>query len=509
MSGTSGSSTDADNLQEKVVRGATWMVALRLCDRVLGLASLFVLARLLNPADFGLVALVNALIGLLGLMAAFGLETALVRDPRAGRPHFDTVFTFHVIFAVVMAVLLLALASPTAHFYGDPRIAGVVAALACARLIGGFENIGLVQFRKELRFDKEFRFTIGKRILTTVAVTLPLAFYLRDYRALVAGALAASIVGVALSYYLHPYRPRFTLTAARELFGFSRWMFATNLVGFAYARAADFIIGKLLGPGALGIFSLSKEIATLPSSELAAPMQRAVFSGYARLSGDIPALRHAYLRVVAILSAVVIPAGLGLCLLASPLVHLFLGSKWLDAIPIVRILAIEGILVVGLSSAHYVYLTLGTPQKLTTVLAMHAGVAITLMLLLMPTYGLVGAATAWIAASVASMPINFRILSQALEMRWASIWQTMRRPVIATWVMALCVLLLQSTWELAATPMYIAAQIAASIALGVLSYAAAILALWRLSGRPNGPERLAIDRARLLLPAVMRLVGRH
>ncbi|RPI46364.1 MAG: lipopolysaccharide biosynthesis protein [Betaproteobacteria bacterium] len=494
------SAQHVDSLREKVVRGATWMVALRLCDRLFGLASLFVLARLLVPEDFGVIALVNALIGLLGLMGAFGLETALVRSRDAGKPQFDTVFTFRAMFGLAMALVLAAVAKPAADFYGDPRVTNVVLALACARLIGAFENVGLVYFRKDLAFDKEFRFVFCKRILVTLAVTLPLAFYLRDYRALVAGTLAGSVVGVALSYYLHPYRPSFGLPAWRELFGFSKWMLATNLVGFAYSRAADFIIGRLLGAGALGVFSLSKEISVLPSSELAAPMQRAAFSGYARLSGDVVALRQAYLRVVSVLSSVVIPAGAGLCLLAAPLVHLFLGDRWLDAIPVVQILAVEGILVVGLSSAHYIYLTLGTPQKLTSVLALHAGVSITLMLILIPAHGLVGAATAWIGASVVAMPINLGILSRALQMRGVRIWEATWRPIISTCIMALSVLVLESVWTPGATPIASAAHLAASVALGVATYAAATTWLWWLAGRPDGPERLVIDRARVLLP---------
>src|SRR5262245_38136097 len=98
------------SLGDKVVRGAAWMLAVRLCDRLIGLVSLFVLARLLVPADFGVIALVNALIVLIGLMGAFGFDTALVQNPNASKAHFDTVFTFNVMFGVAMAIVLVALA---------------------------------------------------------------------------------------------------------------------------------------------------------------------------------------------------------------------------------------------------------------------------------------------------------------------------------------------------------------------------------------------------------------
>jgi len=480
------------------------MVALRLSDRAIGLVSLFVLARLLIPADFGLVALANSMIALIALMGGFGFETALIQNQRAEKAHFDTVFTFNVLFGLAMAAALAALAKPTAQFYEDDRIVNVVLVLACARLIAAFQNVGLVYFRKDLAFDKEFRFVFFRRVLVTFAVTLPLAFYFRDYRALVVGTLVGSVVGLVLSYYLHPYRPSFGLRAWRELFGFSKWMLATNVVRVVSGRAADFIIGRLAGVGALGIFSLSREIAMLPSSELAAPMNRAVFSGYARLSDDLAALRQGYLKVVSVLSLVVLPAGVGLCLVASPMVHLLLGQKWLEAIPIIRILAVEGVLVVGLSTAHYIYLSIGQPQKLTGVLGMQAVVSIALMLILIPRYGLVGAALARIAASILTAPINLKIVARVLEMPLLNVFIAVRRPLMATAMMSVAVLLLQSAWTSVVTPAALAAHLAASVLLGMCAYALAIFCLWHIAGHPDGAERFILQRVQSLSPKLRR-----
>jgi O-antigen/teichoic acid export membrane protein len=364
--------------------------------------------------------------------------------------------------------------------------------------------VGLVYFRKDLAFDKEFRFVFFRRVLVTFVVTLPLAFYFRDYRALVIGTLVGSVVGLVLSYYLHPYRPSFGLRAWRELFGFSKWMLATSVVGVVSGRAADFIIGRLAGIGALGVFSLSREIAMLPSSELAAPMNRAVFSGYARLSGDIAALRQGYLKVVSVLSLVVLPAGVGLCLVASPVVHLLLGQKWLEAIPIIRILAIEGVLVVGLSTAHYIYLAIGQPEKLTKVLAMQAVVSITLMLAMIPKFGLVGASLARVAASIVTAPINLKIVARALEMPLLNVVVAVRRALMATAVMSIAVLLLQSVWASVVTPAALVVHLAASVLLGMCTYALAILCLWNIAGRPDGAERFVLQRVQSLFLKLRR-----
>ena len=113
-----------------------------LADHAIGLISLSVLARLLIPAVFGVFALANSMIALLALMGAFRLETALIQNQRAGKAHFDTVFTFNVLLGLAMVIALAALAKPTARFYGDERVVNVVLVLACARLIRAFQNVG-------------------------------------------------------------------------------------------------------------------------------------------------------------------------------------------------------------------------------------------------------------------------------------------------------------------------------------------------------------------------------
>ena len=208
-------------IRERVFHGAAWMLTLRVCDRLIGLVSVAVLARLLVPADFGVVALAQSLIALIALFGAFGLETALIQNRNAERKHYDTVWTFNVLFAAFMAAALALSARPTADFYGDARLVAVVLILAAAQFVRGFSNVGVVGFQKELEFDREFRLRMATRITTTFAVTLPAAFLLQDFRALVAGSFTAALLEVVLSVP-HASIPPALLTrrVARALFVF-------------------------------------------------------------------------------------------------------------------------------------------------------------------------------------------------------------------------------------------------------------------------------------------------
>jgi lipopolysaccharide exporter len=481
-----------------MVRGASWNVLLRVADRGIGLLSTVVLARLLVPADFGLVALATSLIALLALLGDFGFDLALIQNPNAHRDHFDSVWTFNVLFGLALAALLALIATSAARFYNDPRLVDVLFGLAVARAISCFENVGVIAFRKDLAFDQEFRFLIYKRLATTFLVTIPLAFVLRSYWALVGGMIAGSCIGLVLSYRLHPYRPRFSLGAMRELFSFSKWLQVAHLVSFVSARAADFIIGKLAGISVLGSFTIAKEIASLPSAEVAMPVHRGVFPSYAKLSGDLPALKRAYLRVASVLVLVTLPAGIGLALVAQPVVLIFLGDKWREVVPLIQILAVQGVLSVSSTTASYIYLALGTPRRNALLTMIHAGVSLCLMLILVPRLGAQGAAYALLAGSLVTVPVNFRMMSNAVRLTMRDIRGIVWRPLMSTIAMIVVVMIVRECWMSTETLAGNVANLATAAGMGAVTYGTAMLLLWRLASRPEGAETFVLERMRIL-----------
>ncbi|MDW8356266.1 MAG: oligosaccharide flippase family protein, partial [Bryobacterales bacterium] len=182
-----------------------------------------VLARLLVPADFGLVAMAMSVIAVLDLLTSFSFDVALIQKANLRREHYDTAWSLHFLLSCSCSLLVVAIAYPTAAFYGEPRLFEVMLALALAWFIAGFENVGIVDFRRLLNFRREFYFLAIRRALS-FAITIGLTFTLRSYWALVIGTVAHRLIGVLLSYAMHPYRPRFSFATARELFSFSGWL---------------------------------------------------------------------------------------------------------------------------------------------------------------------------------------------------------------------------------------------------------------------------------------------
>jgi lipopolysaccharide exporter len=483
-----------ESVNAGMARGAAWNVFLRLLDRTIGLLSTVVLARLLVPADFGLIALATSLAALLALLGAFGLDLALIQNPNADRRFFDTVWTFNVLFGIGLAAVLVLLANPAAHFYNESRLVHVIFGLAIARAISGFENVGIIAFRKNLEFDKEFKFLLYKRLATTFLATIPLAFVWRSYWALVGGVIAGSCFGLVLSYRLHPYRPRPSLGAMRELFGFSKWLQLAHIVGFASGRAADFIIGKAAGISALGSFTIAKDIANLPSAELAMPVHRGIFPGYAKISGDLGLLKRAYLRVTSVLVLITLPAGIGLGLVAQPVVLVFLGDKWNEVIPLIQILSVNGVLAVSLSTAAYVYLALGTTRRTASLTAVHVAVSLPTMLFLVPFLGVTGAAFALLAGTLATVPVNFRMMSRAVRLTLQDILGIIWRPVSAMLVMVGVTLVARGYWMSTETFGGNAVNLFATAGIGAAVYCGAVMLLWQVASRPDGAETFVLER---------------
>jgi len=487
-----------------MARGVAWMIGFKVAERFLSLVSTIVLARVLVPADFGLIVLATSLIGLIAVAGELGLDTSLIRQQNASNEHFNAVWTLNVLFGVGIGLLAACAAPAAAWVYDDRRLIDVVLLLALARAIGSLENPGIIGFRKDLEFDREVTFLLIKRLAASLVFTIPLALVLRSYWALAIGNLLSACFAVALSYVVHPYRPRFSIAGAGDLMSFSKWLLFSSILQFLHGRAADLIVGRVAGASALGAFTVAQEIARVPANEISAPVHRAVFPGYAKLAADREDLRRAYLRVASLLVLIVVPAGTGLALLAEPAVAMLLGSAWMAAVPLVELLAFNAVLNVLLGSGHYVNLAVGMARSTSCVLAAHVAISLPLMLVLAPARGAAGAAAALLIASIVVAPLNFALLAKAIRLHWRDVWAFMWRPALGTLTMSGVLITLRSrlAWTdgVAARIGYVAVLVLTGLAV----YAAVVLLLWRLRRAPDGAEAWVLRKLRDALSVVDR-----
>lgn len=475
------------NVGQRMASGAAWMVLAKFVERGLGVVSTLVLARLLVPADFGLLAVATAIIAVLELLTGFGFDLALIREQRATRGHFDTAWTLNVLIGLSIGALMLALAIPAAQFFSDTRLTAILVALSALPLLSGLENIGVVVFRKELDFKREFVFLSAKKLMM-ILTAVPIAWAVGNYWALVAGMVVGRLAATSLSYWMHPFRPRWAFSHARELIGFSKWMFAVNVVNFVKVRYADFVVGRIAGTDALGLYSIGAEIASLPTSDLVGPINRAVFPGYSLMSGDITQMRRAYLSVTAVVALVALPAGGAIAGAASILVPLLLGAKWVGAVPVMEIIGIVGMFTALQANSFSIFLAMGAPRTPAILGGLHALLLIALLPFGVQRLGIDGAAWVTLIVTLALLPLHYYLLMRLVRCRVSEILAVLWRPATAVAAMF-------ATFGLtvpAVAPEGFSALAVANIAAlsaGFVAYLTMVLALWLLVGRPAGGEQ--------------------
>jgi len=483
-----------------LARGASWMVLFRLIERSLGIVSTLILARLLVPADFGLVAMAMSVVAIIELASAFSLDVPLIQRQDPTRDHYDTAWTLNVLFACGCALGIALLAFPAAAFYNEERLAAVLLVLAGGWLVQGFENIGVVNFRRAMDFARETRFLLGKR-LTGFCVTLSCALYFRSYWALVAGVVAGRLMGVLLSYRMDPFRPRLSLAARADLLAVSGWLFLNNLLHFGSTRLSHFVIGRLSGAQSLGLYTLGSELAYMPQTELVAPINRALFPGFSRMADSPEVMGRTYITANGVIALVVFPAGIGIAAVADVLVPVLLGPAWAGVAPVLQILALAGGLSALMSNTYSAYLALGLARIVTWILVLEVSILIAGMALLAGPYGVIGVAWAELTAVATGTLCSIWVVTRNLKVTMGEIVRNVARPAVAGLAMGLAVTALGDRLGPANGAGIL--RLLGLVATGIATYVTLVIGLWLAAGRPPGAERLILDqlRARMGRPA--------
>ncbi len=472
----------------KMAKGAGWTVAARLSVQAIGFMSTIILARLLVPEDFGLVALATTFYAGLQALTEFTFDAVLIQNRRAGRAYYDTAWTLQVARNTFLGLFMAAGASVFAALLGDARIEDILYCLAAVALVEGFQNIGIVEFRKHFKFHLDFLYMVVSK-LAMIVVAVPLALTWGNYWALVAGIAAGGCTRVALSYAMQGYRPRLALTKWRAIIRFSKWLLLTQAGTFFFQRSDTFVIGRILGAQSVGVYAIAYELANLTTSTLLAPIRRAAFPGFAAVAANAEGLRRSFVDIYAFALLIATPTAVGIGLVAEPLVHVALGLQWLESIPLIRILALYGFFSVASAGSGPVMMALGRPHLMTYILATSIVVLIPSLIVGTLYAGVVG--TAWAATFTALVMtvLNVSVAARLIKLRLLRLWLASWRPLIAIAVMAAVVLSIEAKWP---TPSAVTGWLALLLVCagaGATTYLASIGALWSLAGRPDGAEQ--------------------
>jgi len=469
------------------------MVLLRLSFRLVGIVSTLILVRLLSPSDFGLFGLVTGFSAVLDTLSQLSLQIAILRMRAPTRAHYDTAWTLGILRTLLFGLLLAACATLLSDFVHDGRLQAICYALSIIIFLQGFENIDLVEYQREFRYDKVFLYQlVGK--LAGFVVGLAAAFLLHNYWALVLGTAAQRLIVIPLGYIMRPYRPRFDLSEWRHFFHFSKWLMVTNTLWVIDGSMIMFVLGRIVGASGIGLYQIANQIGSLPASEIAAPIRDPASAGYARVSDSPDLIRQSFLENLALLVAVVMPLSLGIAVMAEPVTLIFLGQKWAAAAPIMSYCALFALFD---SIAHFpgaLYLVLNRQKALFYVLAVTLAIRVPIVIIAATLYGITGAMMALTASAFLNMFVWNGAVPREIKLRLSDILRVTWRSILSGAVMVAVVYFLMKAFPVSphfpAMLRFVAIVLAGAVVLLGLQFS-----LWVISGRPHSAESMALSLA--------------
>jgi O-antigen/teichoic acid export membrane protein len=474
-----------------VGHGIAWTVAARWFDRLLGLVSMAILARILAPEDFGIVATAVLAFLLVDAILTFGFDWALVRHPGPTQSHYNTAFSLRVTTSLVAAALLAVAAPLIGGFFKEPRVTPIVWLLALNGVIWSFENPYLARLRREMNFRTEF-FVRGVARFVGVVCACTIALSTGSYWALPLGTTAMRIVEVATSYWLCAGRPSWEFGARRDLMSFSVWMMVRSVLAFAQARLSNALVARQLGAAPLGMLVVSQEVTAVAFYDLAGPINRVLFTEQSRMSGDVHALRDVYLKGTGVVMLTGLPLAMGVMAIAPILVKVLFGAAWSGAVPVVEILALASAVTLFSANSSMLLLSRNDDLALTCIAAVVVGVQLLTMLILVPRMGLNGAAIGFLAGSVASVALTNQRCHQKFRVSHYRYARYIWRPLVSAALMLLAIRGFETSMLGAVPWKSDVLSLLFFIGIGAAIYTGAIAVLSLTDTKSDSPERLFV-----------------
>jgi PST family polysaccharide transporter len=359
-----GADVSTEDLKTRSVRGgATTMVAQGL-TYVIDLAGLVVLARLLAPQDFGLLAMVTAVMGFLAMFKDAGLPTATLQRATIDEHQVSALFWINAALSLVLAILVAAISGPVAWFYGDARLQSIMLVLGVSFVFMGLEAQHAALLRRRMRFGAlAWSRTLAQASGTAAAVAAAWAGF--GYWALVVRGLVTPLVSMLAVWMAMPWLPGAPWKArgARSLVQFGGYVTAFSAVNHLGRNLDDILIGRFFGGAALGLYSKAYALLLMPINMINGPISGVALPALCRLRDDPARLRHYYARALTMVVTLSMPVVTCLAALTTPFVAVVLGERWTEVGELFRILAIPAFVGTFNVASGWVFVAMGRVRE--------------------------------------------------------------------------------------------------------------------------------------------------
>jgi PST family polysaccharide transporter len=484
----------------------TWAVGARLVSRVIDFVTMLVLARLLNPKDFGLVAIAMTVIYVMEAAFELPVSEALVRLNEAEPSHYDTAFTISLLRGVALGSIACLTSWPFAHFYADRRLLPLVCVLSLAPAARGLVSPKLVGFSKNLDFSPYFIMEFMGKV-TAFLAAIVLAVTTRSYWAIAAGTVLAPVTSTIISYVLAPYRPQLSLSKLPAFSGFLGWITAAQVVSAFNWQTDRLLLGKLTSTSELGLFTAANDTANISVSSLFSPIFLPLLSAFTLLRENPKRLASSYQTSAAAIVTIGLPILVLESLIAYPLVRLVLGDKWLGSAPLLRWLTISLIPALFALPIGPLVMTFGRTHIFFKRNLFETCIKIPLIVFGAIKFGFMGVVLARCVSETATvcfcMIVVRKLIGLPIRDQILGPW----RGIASTAVMAVVVWFGMPRLIHASTTASLATSSLLVVGLGGAVYSGTLLALWIADGCPSGLEAMVARKLSGLIKLRRRFVS--
>lgn len=411
---------------KKTVHAVAWNYASFALSKGVVLITMAVLTRLLPPETFGIVSLATVIISYLSLLQDLGLGSALIQQRSSVQEAANTVYAANFIVGILFFSLTFAIAPAAAVFFRVPAVEIMLKALAFTFVIDPFGSVHIALLQRDLAFRKKLIPDLG-RLLVKAVVTIVLAVKGFGAWSLIIGQLSSSVSGVILARIILRQNLRMRIERAQlgRLLKFSVPFMGFNLVNALISNVEFVVIGRTLGEAALGIYTITYRIVDLLIMNVWVVLAAAMFPALATIQHQPHLLRRAFLSVTQYVQVFIVPISLGLIITAEPIVRVLLGTQWLEAIPILRLLPVAFLIFSIGTTAGDVYKAIGRPALLLKMGLLHVAILIPLLLLGVQ-YKLVGVALSLIATAFLVKIVHLVVVVRVIGVTVSELMRALR-----------------------------------------------------------------------------------
>jgi len=462
-------------LDRTLMRGLAWTGAVKWLSQILSWLSTIVVARLLTPEDYGIVAMASVFIGLIGLLNEFGLGAAVVALRQLTDEQISSMHSLASLFGVCGFLLSCLVAIPAGRFYDASDVPLVIVVMGVGFAFLAMRSVPSALLEKALRF-KLLAFLEGGQAMLATLTTLGLAWWGAGYWALVVGGIVGHVAVTVIFWSYHPVRygwPSFR--SLHEALRFSSHVLVGRITWYVASNADVFIAGRILGQGVVGAYSFACTMASLPLDKITALFSRVMPAFYSSVQTDPAVLRRYLLLLTEGLALLTFPIGVGMALVAHAFVPLVLGEKWLGVVVPLQVLSCWAVFrsMFGLITP-ILFVTGGS--RLTMLSGIFCMVAYPLAFWIGSGWGALGIALAWVAVQPPSWVAPYWYALRALNLSFREYLSVLWPAVISTVIMAGAVYSVRQVFPADSSLIF---QLSCEAAAGAAVYSAIIVVFHR------------------------------